>query len=386
MSFAGVALTPSQRVALRVKRDVLDGRYGAHDRLPSYRTLGEQHGVALNTVRKALDILEGEGLVYRRERNGAFVRPGFARFGAGHDKANLKCVNIISDSDVGLQSPDFRRACCLVGLTRALEATDTRVRFAVAHSSESAGYDSVLSERFAPSEQGCVLWDIRSGAWPKGFMEWLFEKDIPFVLQSGVPYDSPHLPERHMVFINKVGAGFDATRHLVKLGHRRIGFVGVLHQFNAQISEGFLAAVRCSGLSERAADMLNLQSESPEEVAAGVRDFLDRPDRPTAIVAGNDPTAIGILDAARSLGIRLPEELSVIGYNDDPEAAAASPALTTLAPPRTEMSMKAVELLFEVAAGKYDAIQTRILNCVLALRESTAPPESAPAERILPPL
>ena len=385
MTVSGVALTPSQRVALRLKRDVLEGRYGAHERLPSYRSLGAQHGVALNTVRKALDILENEGLVYRRERNGAFVRPGSARLDAG-PAAGLQCVNIVTNSEIGLASTAFRRTCCLVGLTQALEATEARMRFAVAPSASAGGFDSVLSDRFSPAEQGCILWDTQPHGWPPGFMQWLYEKRIPFVLEWGAPYDSPDMPERHTVFINKVGAGFDATRYLISLGHRRIGFVGIFNQWNAQINKGYGAALRCSGLIMRDEDMRKVQSESPEEAAAGVRDFLDRSDRPTAIVAGNDPTAIGVLLAARSLGIRVPEELSVIGYNDDPEAAAASPPLTTLAPPRTEMSIKAVELLFEVVAGKYDTIQTRILNCALVVRESTAPPASAPSERIVPPL
>ena len=102
--------------------------------------------------------------------------------------------------------------------------------------------------------------------------------------------------------------------------------------------------------------------------------YLKRSDRPTAVVCQTDMTAVAFLRAAEALGLRVPEELSVVGYNDQAEAAEMHPPLTTVAQPRRLASRAAIQLLLEAAAGRHEDYQTRVIECDLALRKTTAPP------------
>jgi LacI family xylobiose transport system transcriptional regulator len=102
--------------------------------------------------------------------------------------------------------------------------------------------------------------------------------------------------------------------------------------------------------------------------------LLRRPDRPTAIIAGNDLQALGIYQAARELRLHIPEDLSVVGFDDLPVARWVGPPLTTIRQPLVEMAVTASELVLAMSRGERPA-QTRIeLATELIVRESTAPP------------
>src|SRR5690606_36351258 len=115
-----------------------------------------------------------------------------------------------------------------------------------------------------------------------------------------------------------------------------------------------------------------------------VRALLDRPDRPTAVLACSDNMALSALEAARQLGIRVPDELSVIGYDDAPEARWTSPQLTTIRQPVAEMGAAALRMLLRVRGGADvhvgDGLTPREeLATHLVVRSSTAPRANARA-------
>jgi LacI family xylobiose transport system transcriptional regulator len=100
--------------------------------------------------------------------------------------------------------------------------------------------------------------------------------------------------------------------------------------------------------------------------------MLSRPDRPTAIFAGSDLQALGVFEAARVAGLRVPHDLSVVGYDDVPLAQWSSPSLTTVHQPLRKMAEEAAKILLRLRAG--DATTTRLeLNTRLVVRQSTAP-------------
>jgi LacI family xylobiose transport system transcriptional regulator len=102
--------------------------------------------------------------------------------------------------------------------------------------------------------------------------------------------------------------------------------------------------------------------------------MLRLPDPPTAIFAGNDLMALGVYQAARAEHLRIPDELSVIGFDDLPVAGWVGPPLTTIRQPLTEMAVTAARLVLRLANGEEPA-RTRVeLATELVLRESTAPP------------
>jgi LacI family transcriptional regulator len=103
-------------------------------------------------------------------------------------------------------------------------------------------------------------------------------------------------------------------------------------------------------------------------------ELLSRPDRPTAVFAGSDMQALGVLRAARELRLRVPEDVSVVGYDDLPLAEWIGPSLTTVRQPLTDMAGTATRMLLGLARGEQPATPQLDLATELVVRESTSPP------------
>lgn len=165
-----------------------------------------------------------------------------------------------------------------------------------------------------------------------------------------------------------------ATEHLISLGHRRIAFLGGRTDLeSARLrEEGFRSAMAAAGLpvDPRLVRVGGYRRETADRPA---HELLDLVDRPTAVFAANDLMAIATLDAARDVGLRVPEDLSVVGFDDVPEAAAATPPLTTVAQPIQQMGAEAVGLLVRLIAGDDTARPHVRLPTRLVERGSTAP-------------
>ncbi len=200
----------------------------------------------------------------------------------------------------------------------------------------------------------------------------LQRQDFPFVvvdprvpLDEGIPAVSA---------ANASGARA-AVAHLLSLGHRRIGAITGPQAWMASTERlnGMRGALAAAGVLPDP-DLVvesSFSIESGEEVA---RTLLDRPDRPTAIFAFNDNTAIGALRVARELGLRVPEDLSVIGFDDSEQAAIVTPGLTTVRQPLAEMGRMAVSLLLRLIENQRVESLSIELATRLIVRESTAPP------------
>jgi len=171
----------------------------------------------------------------------------------------------------------------------------------------------------------------------------LYEQGFPVVI-----LDDQSLPLGSAPWVgpdNRVGA-FEAVRHLVSLGHRRIAHVqGPLeYQCSHDRYAGYAQALERAGAQVAPELVVRGDFTTPAGYAAAMR-LLDLADRPTAVFAANDQMAYGVLAAAKERGLRLPEELSVIGFDDTVLSAHVRPALTTVRQPFDEMGRRAAELL-----------------------------------------
>jgi LacI family transcriptional regulator len=173
---------------------------------------------------------------------------------------------------------------------------------------------------------------------------------------------------------NSSGA-YQATAHLLQLGHRRIGVITGRRDGAATRSrlQGHYAALAEAGVMP---DPL-LEAEADFLVSGGVAGaerLLASADPPTAIFAFNDCMAVGALHAARARGLRLPEDLSVIGFDDTPEAEAAHPGLTTVHQPLKELGRMAVSLLVRLMDNHRSEPVHVELATRLVIRSSTVRP------------
>jgi len=166
-----------------------------------------------------------------------------------------------------------------------------------------------------------------------------------------------------------------ATEHLITLGHRRIGWVGgaPASEASAERLHGYRAALQSANIPLDATIETNGDFSIEFGMAAGVP-LLSSPTRPTAVVAANDEIAIGVIEAARSLGLRVPEDLSVTGFDDTPQASLTTPRLTTVRQPLADMGRMAVRVIVENARGVPPESRHIQLVTRLMARDSTAPP------------
>lgn len=164
-----------------------------------------------------------------------------------------------------------------------------------------------------------------------------------------------------------------ATNYLLSLGHRRIGHIsGRPDLESARLREaGFRKAMADAGVpvDERLVRVGGFRVESAAGTAA---ELLALPDRPTAIFAGNDLSAISTMDTARSMGLTVPDDLSVIGFDNVPESALVDPPLTTIAQPLQRMGAEALRLLIDLIRGVERDTHIR-LPTELVIRASCRP-------------
>jgi LacI family transcriptional regulator len=197
------------------------------------------------------------------------------------------------------------------------------------------------------------------------------DEGIPLVVVDPVSLPDPDLPS---VGATNWAGGLAATEHLVNLGHQLIGAItgpaGYLCS-RARI-DGYRSALERAGLGFDPALVRHGDFLHEGGYTRGGA-LLDLAQRPTAIFAGSDEQALGVYEAARQRGLRIPQDLSVVGFDDLPAAAWVSPPLTTVRQPLADMGRVAAEMLGELIEGVPLRSQRVELSTELIVRESTAP-------------
>jgi DNA-binding LacI/PurR family transcriptional regulator len=209
---------------------------------------------------------------------------------------------------------------------------------------------------------------------PAGSLARLADSGVPIVLLdsrgAGVP----------MVVTDDIEGGRLATRHLIELGHERIAFIGddpgnpLGFTSSGARERGYAETMAEAGLSVRPGDIRhgphvrNVARDLANELLAG-------DDRPSAVFAASDTQALGVLEAAQHLGFRVPDDVSVIGFDDIESARYAG--LTTVRQPLFESGRRATELLLDSLAAEEPFGESEVrLDLTLVVRSTTAPPPS----------
>lgn len=164
-----------------------------------------------------------------------------------------------------------------------------------------------------------------------------------------------------------------ATEHLLALGHRRIGLIaGPAHLMTSRERRaGYEDALRAHGLwpDPRLTVFGSYREATGREALPAL---LDLDDPPTAVFASSDVAALGVLRAARARGLRVPEDLSLVGFDDIPVAELVSPAITTVAQPIERLGVEGIRTLVRLLRGDGDTAREQRMDVALVVRESTA--------------
>jgi len=333
------------------------------DHRPTLQTVAAAAGVSLATVSKVLNDRADVSAATRARVQRLLIqykyvppgRPMVTRFAGGRRLIDL--IFTALDSPYSVEILRGVTSSVMDVVVSSMDPSDSRPWSSALASAGRSGAIIVASE-LTPFDQRV-----------------LSHAQVPYVLID----PAARLPEPNVATVGATNwaGGLSAARHLLELGHRRIavigGPVGMLCS-RARI-DGYRAALESAGVEVDPALIRNgnFHHIGGYQVA---RELFELADPPTAIFAGSDEQAFGVAEAARVTGRRIPQDLSVVGFDDLPISRWVSPPLTTVRQPLAKMGRTAAEMLLTMIEEREPFGRQVELATELIVRSSTAPPPS----------
>ncbi|MFF9086765.1 LacI family DNA-binding transcriptional regulator [Streptomyces sp. NPDC014991] len=333
---------------------------------PTLAVVAREAGVSVPTASKVVNGREDVAPETRRRVTEALDRLGYVRrprFGAA------KAPGLV---DLFLRSPESSSSGAVL---RGAEAAAYEAGLEVVVSAGPARARAGRPERgrldrlAARGSSGALLHLAELSA---AQYAWLEHHRIPYVL-----IDPAHEPPAGVVSVGAADrqGGVSATEHLLGLGHERIAVITEHPRAVAGDARlaGHRSALASAGVRHRAE---YLRPAGLDEATARQRthELLDLPEPPTAVSVSSDRMALGVYAALAERGLSVPDDISVVGFGDLPEARWAAPALTTVRRPLAEMAATALRLLVRMTDGERPEGTRTELSTRLVRRASTAPP------------
>jgi len=352
---------------------IQNGELPAGAKLPSDAELCKEFGASRQTVLRSMERLCSEGFVERRQGKGSFVLRRAPKAAGSSKLVSLVCGDIgnsfgqrIAVSvEKALREKGYELLLCPHDFNVETEAAQLR-------KSVARGVEGIIHiPAFPPANQEFVEGVLKEGA----------------VKLVSVDYGFPGLQAPLVHADNRKGA-CEAVRHLIGLGHRRIAFI--INSFKRletvetikERFEGYKDALRGGGIqfeTELVAELgEELSSKRACDVGYGVFGYqpmnrlLRLKQRPTAVFLLWDELAFGAMAAVKDAGLRVPQDVSFVGYNDDQISLLTPSPLTTVRQPAEEMGAEAVSALLKLAAGEPCPKAVK-LDSKLVIRESSVP-------------
>jgi GntR family transcriptional regulator, arabinose operon transcriptional repressor len=343
---------------------ILDGRLSVGTRLPTDDELADLYQISRDTVRQALALLANEGLIERVQGRGTFVI---------QPRSNGSPVTQPKQKQIGLVLNRTLRTHLtmnlLVGVEQAAKSHGYNVSFTYAEGEQDQQARDIARLQ-ANHVLGMIIWAMGDTTHDNSIQQ-LQTDQFPLVLIDR------YFPGLAIDYVgsDNIGGGYRATEHLLILGHRRIGFVFAQEETLQTTSvyerwQGYCKALQKYEVPYDETlvvpDVRKLQSGARE----GLVEFLQRPDRPSAIFAVNDYIALDVLQAARAIHLRIPEDLAVVGFDDQEFAAHVHPSLTTIKQQFIDIGLRAGTLLINRIEGMAGPPKHIELPTNLFIRES----------------
>ncbi|MFL4907812.1 LacI family DNA-binding transcriptional regulator [Streptomyces sp. MMS24-I2-30] len=331
---------------------------------PTLAMVAREAGVSVPTASKVVNGRKDVAPETRRRVTEALNRLGYVRRSRFEAAGPPRLVDLVLESLDGPGSGPVLRGVAEAAHEAGLEV----VVSAVPDGTASGRAEHAWLDRAAARGSCGVLFHL-PGLSPSQH-SWLTRRRLPYVL-----IDPAHQPPPGVVSVGAAdGQGaVTATEHLLALGHERIavlaGRPGTVHG-DARVA-GYRSALAAAGVRQHAE---YVRHAGPDGTGARLctLELLDLPEPPTAVFACSDRMALGIHEALAERGLRAPDDLSVVGFGDLPEARWAVPALTTVHRPLAEMATTALRLLVRLTRGERLAGTRTELPTRLVPRTSTA--------------
>lgn len=352
-----------------LKQYFCDSHMPVGKRLPTEFELSAKYGVSRGTVRQALGLLEEEGLLERV--------PGLGTFLKKEVNKEAHQGNLPHQLQIGLIVPfaqDQLSLNILIGVESVAKYRGYQVVFS--HSNENMEQEKADIARMVRDKvAGFIIFPCSNSDYDEAIWQ-LNEEKVPFVL---VDRFFPDLDCDYVVADN-LGGGYRATEHLILLGHKEIGFV---YHSDADIRyttsvrdryEGYRKALEDYHLDFKESWRAPLDNPpftaSRDDALLPYMAYLSQKDRPNAVLVVNDTSAISLIAAAGRLGINVPDDLAVVGFDNIKMAAQIQVPLTTINQQRTELGIRATHLLLGRIDGLTGPSEHIVIPTDLVIRES----------------
>jgi DNA-binding LacI/PurR family transcriptional regulator len=352
-----------EQVANDIKAKIATGALKSGDQLATQSELADQYSVSLITIKKALSDLSREGVIYARVGKGTYVSSRSTRV----DFTKLATVGFVLRD---LESPFFSRI--LSSAEKELSAEKYNLLL-----SSTAGRDdredTMIQHFLDIGVSGLIIASMSREYIASPIIRKLHRENFPYVVVSYIAdEDISYAGTDH-----EEGA-FIATQHLIKLGHKKIGYInGVSGERGSLLGDlrkkGFLRALHQYGMEHdpKYEYRFELRGEW-DDYQSGYEiglEFSGSPHRPEAVFAFDDLSALGFQKAILDKGLRVPNDIAIVGFDDIRRGVTAPVPLTTVHQPLAEIGVAAVDILLKRITGQ--PVQTRrILKPTLVVRES----------------
>ncbi len=349
------------RLAEELRRGVAQGEYRPGARVAAEHELARRHGLSRVTVRRATELLIGEGLLERRAGKGLYVREAESEL--------TRVVKLIVGNLAWEPSVRVAR-----GAQEVARGMGVEVQVYDAHGSQEQIVKTLLG---LPRNGACgaILMALHTAVFNEAVVR-VQAQGFPLVV---VDHHPGEFAVPAAVADNDTGGAL-VGRYLMGLGHRRLAFVGDCGASTVRARlEGFRDALAEGGVVLPRARVVDITPEDPlanwdARVRLGVEGLLRGEARPTAVFCSCDAVARACYRVCAALGLRIPQEVSVVGFDDDPLAEWLSPPLTTVRQPFAEMGRAAMRLLAAQLAGGPAQAQTVTVPVEWVERGSAAAP------------
>lgn len=358
-----------EQLFVELQHAIISGVLKPHTRLPGELELVKELGISRATIQRAWQTAQEQGLIYRVTGKGTFVSE------RASDSTNRM---------IGFINPEFRgnfAGHLLNSAERVLRESGYRVVFA--HTDRRIDEENrLLRELIADGVSGFLMWPTKGSANGRFLTD--PRCNVPVVLMDR-PIPGLALP---CVTSNNHAGGLQVMQHLLGLGHKRIAFLARPHLDLFPVAERLRAyadAMHTAGLDPLPPVFVDASSElswteayidSDDGKLNDLIAFLSRPNCPTAIFAVNDWMAFKVLRAAALIGLRIPDDLSLVGFDNIDMVDYLDPPLTTVAQDVALMGAEAARRLLSMIEGDVAQEILTLLPTKLIVRRSTAPPKS----------
>lgn len=360
-------LTKYKMVKEEIKRWIFEGRITPKEKIGSENDLMASFGVSRHTIRQAIGELVNEGWLYREHGVGTFCADRSEPSNGKHTKTIGIITTYISDY-------------IFPSIIRGAESYLTDRGYSVLLASTNNDIErekQCLHNLLNHEVSGLIVEPTKSALYNPNLAYYLNleRQKLPF-LMINANYDG--LNSLSLTVDDERG-GYLATEHLIKLGHRRIlGLFKMDDRQGVGRMKGFIRAHREADLSVSPDMLVSYTTEEKEgKPVSEVRRLLEgKEDLPTAIIAYNDEIAISVIQVLRELGLRIPEDISLVGYDDSQLAEASEVKLTSIRHPQSVMGETAAKLILAMIEGNSGELQPIVYEPVLMIRNSTCAPRS----------